>query len=279
MTILVTGATGNIGSQVASDLVARGLDVRRLVRDPDKAQDLPGSTTAQGDYADRASLDHAMADVETAFVVSASGEPLRRAKLHGNVIDAAAAAGVKRIVYLSFQGASATSPFPYSADHLLTEAHLRQTGLDWTILRDSNYQDVLPFLADKEGVIRSPDAGAGAAWVARSDVARCAAAVLANEGYSNHRFDITGPETISLRAAVARLAALTGKAYRYESETYQAGRARLLASGASPWQAELWLGSYLAMGTGELAPVSDAVRELTGRDPLSIEKNGDAFRS
>ncbi|WGF89490.1 SDR family oxidoreductase [Marinivivus vitaminiproducens] len=269
---LVTGASGHIGGRVARLLAQRGAPVRRLMRQAGSTPDLPGSTVAIGDYGDRASLARAMDGVDTVFLASAGAPPLKRAALHGNVMDVAAGAGVKRLVYLSFQGASATSPFPYSADHLLSEAHLKQSGLAWTILRDSFYQDLIPTLPDAEGVIRDPGGDGKVAWVARDDVARTVAAVLLDDRHAGHSYDVTGPEALSLEEAVARLAAAKGGVPSYRRETLEEGRAWRAATGAAAWEVEVWLGSYLAMGTGELARVSGAVREITGRDPVPLAK-------
>lgn len=271
MTILVTGATGNIGGRVAALLAERGLPIVRLARDPSRLPELKGSRAVAADYGDRAALDGAMQGIDTVFLASAGAAPFDRARLHGNVIDAAAAAGVKRLVYLSFQGASATSPFPYSADHLLSEAHLRQSGLAFTIMRDSFYLDLLPELADAEGVIRSPGGAGAVAWVSREDVARTIAAVLTGNGHENRTCDVTGPESFSLAEACARLAALTGSGPTYRAETLEEGRGWRAATGAKTWEVDVWLGSYLAMGSGELATVSDTVRSITGTPPQSLE--------
>lgn len=271
MTILVTGATGNIGGRVAALLAARGLSVRRLARDPSRLPELARSEAVAGDYGDRAALDVAMRGIDTVFLASAGAAPFARARLHGTVIDAAAAAGVRRLVYLSFQGASATSPFPYSADHLLSEAHLRQSGLAFTIMRDSFYLDLLPELADADGVIRSPGGADAVAWVSREDVARTVAAVVAESGHENRTYDVTGPESFSLAEACARLAALTGAGPTYRTETVEEGRAWRAARGAAAWEVDVWLGSYLAMGSGELAAVSDTVRLITGTPPETLE--------
>jgi uncharacterized protein YbjT (DUF2867 family) len=271
MTILVTGATGHIGARVAELLSQQGLPVRRLARDPARAPVLEESEIVQGDYADRRALAEAMRGVETVFLASAGAAPMKRAALHGTVMNVAAQSGVRRLVYLSFQGASATSPFPYSADHLLSEAHLKQSGLAFTILRDSFYLDLLPELADDDGVIRSPAADGKVAWVAREDVAQVVAAVLAGDGHDGKTYDVTGPDAMSLAEAVARLAALTGNGPRLEPETLEAGRAWRAATGAPEWEVDVWLGSYLAMGTGELSQVSDTVPALTGRPASSLE--------
>lgn len=272
--ILVTGASGHVGGRVAQLLADCGTPVRRLVRDPDKVSELAGSEVAIGDYGDAGALAAAMEGVERVFLASASGAPMKRAALHGNVMNAAASAGVKRLAYLSFQGASATSPFPYSADHLLSEAHLKQSGLAWTILRDSFYQELIPTLADAEGLIRDPGGLGKVAWVAREDVAQAIVAVLLDEAHAGRTYDLTGPEALSLEEAAHRLAPLNGDFPRYQRETLTEGRAWRAATGAADWEVDVWLGSYLAMGTGELASVSDAVRMITGREPLRLDKRG-----
>lgn len=270
--ILVTGATGHIGGRVAELLVQHGIAPRRLARDPGRAPDLAGSPVVAGDYSDRRALADAMADIDTVFLASAGGPPLKRAALHGNVIDAAAEAGVRRVIYLSFQGASATSPFPYSADHLLSEAHLKQSGLTYSILRDSFYLDLIPDLADEHGVVRNPGGEGLTAWVAREDVAQSVVAVLLGNGHDQRTYDLTGPEAITLKDACHRLAASAGGWPRYEPETLEQGRAWRAATGAAEWEVEAWIGSYLAMGSGELAAVSDHVQTLLGRRPMSLEE-------
>ena len=91
--------------------------------------------------------------------------------------------------------------------------------------------------------------------------------------HENSIYELTGPEAFSLSEAVRRLSMLTGKANRYEPMTYEAGQTRLLAAGAQPWQAELWLGSYPPMGAGELADVTGDVANPTGRARLSMPQN------
>lgn len=271
MTILVTGATGHVGGRIAQLLSDRAASVRRLARTPAKAPALPGASVVQGDYGDRAALDRAMRGIDTVFLASGNAPPLKRAGLHGNVIDAAAKAGVRRLVYLSFQNASATSPFPYSADHLLTEAHLKQSGVAWTILRDSFYLDLLPDLIAADGTIRGPASTGEVAWVAREDVAQVAATVLLDDAYAGRTLDVTGPEAFGLADAAARLSKLTGRTIRYENETVEEGRAWRAASGAPDWEVDVWLGSYLAMASGELAACSTTVADVTSRMPQSLE--------
>ena len=271
MTILVTGATGHIGGRVAEILVERGAAVRRFARDPAKAPKLGEAPVVRGDFADPASLAAAMDGIDTVFLVSAVGPPLKRARLHGNVIDAAAAVDVHRLVYLSFQSASATSQFPYSAAHLLTEAHLRQSGLEFTNLRDSFYLDILPEMADANGTIRGPAGSGKVAWVAREDVAQVVASALTGDRHQGQTYDVTGPEAFGLEEAAKRLSALTGRAVRYEEETPEATRKSLTAIGSPDYEIDAGVGCYLAIGSGELSRTSDTVERLIGRKAMTLE--------
>ena len=139
----LTGATGRIGGRVAVRLATKGVPLRLLVRDPDRAPDLPGATPVVAPFADGDAVRAALAGVETAFMVSAS-EAADRAQQHVTFVEAAAAAGVRHLVYLSFQGASRESTFTFARDHAVTEEAIRASGMAWTFLRDSFYADFMP---------------------------------------------------------------------------------------------------------------------------------------
>jgi NAD(P)H dehydrogenase (quinone) len=97
--ILVTGATGNIGSSIAKHLERLGKQFRLLARDPDKLSDFPNADKVKGDYSDVASLSHAFTGVSSAFIVSGYAEPGERAKLHSNAFQAAQLGGVRYLIY------------------------------------------------------------------------------------------------------------------------------------------------------------------------------------
>jgi uncharacterized protein YbjT (DUF2867 family) len=134
--IAVTGATGRLGGRVARRLAELGVDQRLLVRDPARAPALPGSHIATAEYSDRAAVRVALSGVHTVFMVSASETP-DRVQQHLAFIDAAVDAGVQRVVYVSFFGASPTATFTLARDHWATEEHLRSVGVAHTILRDN----------------------------------------------------------------------------------------------------------------------------------------------
>lgn len=269
--ILITGATGHVGRRVAEILSQRGLNLRLMGRDTAKLPKLPNSEQIGADYADPASLDKAMVSIERAFIVSGHSAPGQRAREHRNAIQAAARAGVKHLVYTSFQGASPDSQFPYSRDHYETEKYLEESGIPFTALRDSMYMDMLAEMPDGHGVIRGPADNGAAAFVSREDVAQVAATILSDADPLTGTPDLTGPEALTLDQAARRLSTITGRNLRFEDESAEVGRKWRAATGAKEWQVETWVGSYLAIAAGELAPVSDAVERIIGRQPLKLE--------
>ncbi len=270
--ILVTGATGALGGRVARLLAEQEIPMTLMVREPSRAPDLPGARVVRGDYADPRSLTEAFRGIRIAFIVSGHAEPMKRAILHGNAFTAAAQAGVEHIVYTSFQGASPESKFPFARDHHQTEKYLREAGVPFTALRDNLYQDVVPDLIDERGRLRGPSGAGRAAWVAREDVARTAVALLSNPPGESAVYDLTGPRSLDMNETVAILSKLTGRELIYEDETVEEGRAWRSTYGAPEWEVGCWLGSYEAIAAGELEQTSDAVRKLTGREPMDIEE-------
>lgn len=272
MTTLITGATGHIGRQVAELLAKDGIPLRLMARDPQRALRLPGAEVVHGDYADAGTLAAAFTGCNVAFIVSGYAAPGKRAKLHRNAIWAARDAGVEHIVYLSFQGASPTSKFPMSRDHYETEQYLRESGVSFTALRDNLYIDLIGEMFNHEGVLRGPAADGAAAFVAREDVARVAAAILRDPSGASGTYDVTGPEALTLIEVAGRLSGLTGRSLRYEPETVEEGRAWRETLDAPAWEVDTWLGSYEAIAAGELAHVSDTVAHFTHTAPRRLDE-------
>jgi NAD(P)H dehydrogenase (quinone) len=266
--IAVTGAGGGIGRRVVRAL--EGHDLRLVVRDPARAPE--GGEVAVATYADGAAMRAALHGAETVFLVSAA-ESRERVAEHFSAVDAAAAAGVRRIVYLSFMGAAPDAVFTFARDHAATEDRIRATGLEHTFLRSCMYADYVPVLADPSGVIRGPAARGRAAFVTRDDVAAVAAAVLASPaGHAGMTYDMTGPDAITLDDAAALLSAAVGRPFRYEPETLEQARESRRPSGHPEWEIEGWVTSYAAIAEGTLERVSDTVERITGHPPRSVER-------
>jgi uncharacterized protein YbjT (DUF2867 family) len=140
--LLITGASGRIARRAAALLAQQGYSLRLLTRHPQQAPAVDGAEVVRGDFAEPATLDGAFAEVSAALVISGSGKPGERAQLHRNAFEAAVRARVRHVVYLSLQGASPRSKYPYSRDHSLSEQYLAATGLPYTMLRNVFYLDM-----------------------------------------------------------------------------------------------------------------------------------------
>jgi uncharacterized protein YbjT (DUF2867 family) len=274
MTIGLTGVTGHVGSRVRELLAEAAGEPAPLVllaRTPVKVTAGPRDEVRACDFADPDGAVRALAGVDTLLMVSAS-EAADRLDQHRAFVAAAAAAGVRHIVYTSFQGAAPDCTFTLGRDHWATEEAIRETGLAFTFLRDSFYADFLPLMA-QDGVIRGP-AGAGrVAAVARDDVAAVAGVVLADpDAHAGAAYDLTGPEALTLAAAAALITEVTGSPTRYLDETLEEAYASRASYGAPDWQVDAWVSTYTAIAAGEVATVSDAVPRLTGRPATSLRE-------
>ena len=267
--IAVTGATGGVGGRVARALAARGLALRLVVRDASRAPEL-GTEVAEAQYRDGAAMRAAFDGAETVYLVSGS-ESADRVAEHFSAVGAAAAAGVRRIVYCSFMGAARDGVFTFARDHAATEERIRSAGLGHVFLRSCMYAEYVPVFASPEGVIRGPAGDGRAAFVSRDDVADVAAAVLADpEPHDGRTYDVTGAEALSLDEAASILSAAAEREVVYERETLEQARESRRPSRAPDWEIEGWVTSYAALEAGELVPPSDTVRELLGRPPRSL---------
>jgi uncharacterized protein YbjT (DUF2867 family) len=275
--IAVSGATGAIGGRVARQLADLGVKQRLIVRDASRAPALAGAEVAVATYSDAVALTAALQGVRTFFFVSAA-EAIDRLDQHRAAVNAAVAAGVERIVYLSFLGAAEDATFTLVQQHWATEEHIAASGVRWTFLRDSMYADFLPTMAGADGVIRGPAGDGRVSFVAQDDIADAAVAVLTAEetdGVSEHdglTYTLTGPEAVSLAEAAERLSRLAGKPYTYVEETLEEAWESRRAYGAPDWEVEGWISSYQAIAAGEVEAVTDDVWTLTGRRPASLER-------
>lgn len=268
--IAITGASGQIGLRVAGLLADQGVQLRLVVRQPNRAPTISSAEVAQASYEDPVAMRAAVDGIHTMFLVSAHGDP-DRVRHHMTAVDAAVAAGVERIVYLSFLAASPDATFTNGRDHFHTEAHLRAVGVRHAILRPAFYADEVPRWCSADGVIRGPAANGRVAWITRDDIAAAAAVVLLDPRDENV-YDFTGPEALTLTETAAVLSRATGRAVRFRHESLEEARASRSATGAPPWRIEGWVSSYAAIADGAMDVVSNAVRQLTGNDASSLDQ-------
>ncbi|HWH95953.1 MAG TPA: NAD(P)H-binding protein [Baekduia sp.] len=274
MTIAVTGATGSLGSGVAARLAAARVPQRLVVRDLARVKAIAGlEAVAMGPrgYRDQTALTEALGGCSTLFLVSGR-EAEQRVVEHAHAVRAAVDAGVRRVVYTSFLGAAPDAIFTFAQDHYATEQLIRESGMAWTFLRDSQYLDYVPLLVGEDGVIRGPAGEGRVAWVARDDVADVAAAVLAADdgSHDGKTYDLTGPEAQTLSWAAERLSEVCGREIRFKNEGVQEAYESRAHIDAPDFEKDGWVTSYVAVGTGEMDVVSDAVQRIAGHPPIGL---------
>jgi NAD(P)H dehydrogenase (quinone) len=273
--ILITGASGRVARRSAELLACGKRALRLMTRTPYSAPRPDRAEVVYGDFAVPSSLANAFAGVTTALIVSGFAPPGERARLHRNAFEAAAHAHVQHVVYLSLQGASPDSKYPFSRDHALSEQYLAATRVPFTVLRNAFYLDMFLEMFDAAGVIRGPSKQGRGAFVSREDCARVASAVLTAP--PGGTYEVTGPEALSLTDVARRLSVIVGRDLRYEDESVENGREWRSRLGAPAWRVELSLGWHGAIAAGELERTSDAVLRFTGNRPLDIETYFPAF--
>lgn len=268
--LAVTGVTGVVGRLAADALADVGVPFRMIARSPERAPHYPGSVVLAASYGDAEAARAALEGVETLFMVSAAEDAERLAQ-HRAFVDAAAAAGVRHIVYTSFFGASPTATFTLARDHAATEGFIREAGIAHTFLRDNLYLDFTENMVGDDDVIRGPADSGRAAMVARADVARVAAEVLQHpEDHRDVTYDLTGPEELSFAEVAETLGSHLGRPITFHDETIEEAYESRRRWEAPQWQYDAWVSTYTAVAAGELAGVTDHVERVTGRRPLSL---------
>jgi NAD(P)H dehydrogenase (quinone) len=270
--IAVTGATGELGGRVARRLAERGVPLRLVVRDPERAPAVDGAEVAvSAGYHDADAMAEAVRGCDTVFLVSGRESP-NRLDEHKSAVDAIASSGAERIVYTSFANASPDTAFILGRQHHYTEEHIRASGLEYTFLRDNLYLDFVPFFATPEGVIAAPAGDGAAAFVARDDVADVAAVVLTEAGHHGQAYTLTGARAYTLTDAAEITSRTIGRRVVYEPETIDEAYASRAHYGAPDWEVEGWVTSYVAVARSELDTVTDVVPRLTGHPAMQLEE-------
>ena len=239
--ILVTGATGIAGSQVVRALLEERQDVRAFVRDRVKARGLFGDSVelAEGDFADRRSLRAALEGVADVFL-SGADDP-RRVEWETAAIDAAAAAGVRRIVKLSSLVAEPGAPVAFWDWHGQIEQHLLKSRVAAVVLRSSFFMSNLLAAAEQvalEGRLYAPAGEARIAMIDPRDVGAAAAAVLATAGHEGKTYVLTGPQAITYAEIAAALTAATASEVEFIDLSAEDARLGMIEAGLPEFVAE-----------------------------------------
>jgi uncharacterized protein YbjT (DUF2867 family) len=272
--ILITGATGHVGSGVVTELLDRGVRPRILVRDPERVPEAwlespTGIDVAVGDFEDPASLDAAMAGVSRVFLTSSDGPD--KVAHETAAIDAALRADVDRVVKLSAMHAEAGSPLPAFDWHGRIEGHLATRGVPHVLLRPAFFMENLLMVAAGValGQLAGPVAGNRVSMVAVADVAASGAAALLAETV-RPAYVLTGPAAVTFTEVAAALARAIGRPVDFVDLTPEQARPRFAGAGHPDWLVRQLSGVFGLIRRGGFDHVADGVPVLTGRPATSV---------
>ena len=282
MSIVVTGATGQLGRHVLEALLERGVAAGNIVaagRSVAKLADFVerGVRVQPMDYADAGSVAAALKGATRVLLISGS-EVGQRVDQHRTVIEAAKAEGVELLAYTSIANADTTSML-LADEHKATEALLRESGVPFVLLRNGwyleNYTEQLPGTLAQGAVAGSAGDGK-VSGAARADYAQAAAAVLVADGQAGKVYELGGDEAFSMADLAAEISAATGKAVSY-NDLPAGDYAELLASVGVPEAfAEILADSDMGIARGDLLVSTGDLRRLIGRPTTSL---GQAVRA
>jgi NAD(P)H dehydrogenase (quinone) len=278
-TLFVTGASGHLGRRVVELLLEK--DAGKIVagtRKPEKLADLAarGVTVRHADFEDAKGLETALAGMDRVLIISSDAidRPGRRLTQHKTAVAAAVKAGVKHAIYTSMPNPE-TSPVVFAPDHLGTEEALAASGMSYTILRNCWYTDFLiPALAPAvaSGTLTAATGQGAAPYVTREDCAHAAAAALASTDTSNRTWNITGPAVVTWTELAKLAAELTGRLVTYVPVDVAERTAQLIAMGTPEPIAKMLVSGQLAVAQGKMGTATAVVKELTGREPMSVRE-------
>lgn len=282
--ILLTGATGQVGSVATAALVAAGAQVRALVRRPTEFAGVEGVQVVLGNFGDDSSLAGALAGVDAMLLAGRDGPD--SVAQNRRVLAHARRAEVRHIVKLSAIGASPESPIALMREHHEIDKEIRKGPADWTLLKPHLYMQNLLRAADavrREGRLAAPMGRDRFPLVDARDVGAAAAVVLDDPAaHAGKAYALTGPVALSYDEVATALAAVAGHAVAYEPVTPEDFESRLLAAGIPDWRAFDLARIASAYSAAENA-VSPDLPMLLGRKPRSLaqflEDHRNAFSS
>ena len=268
--LLVTGATGNVGSRVVQVLQERGVPVRAFMRDHGKAQTMPGDGVelAVGDFGDPESVRRSMEGVEGVFL-ACSNQP-RQVEYETRVIDAAREAGVRRIVKLSALGAEIGAPVAFWDWHARIEEHLQSSGIPSVVLRPGF--SMANLLASAEtvqytGKLFVPAGEAGISMVHPQDVGAAASVALIGDGHEGETYTLTGPEAITFEGVAEHLSEAVGREIECLNVPDEAALQGMIEQGIPEFVAAQIVAVFGVLRGGGQERTTGTVQSMTGREP------------
>ncbi len=272
MTILITGATGDVGSRVARQLIAQGIRPRILVRSAEKAQAVFGQSAeiCVGDFGEPASIRAAMRGVHTLFLVNVGPEIPQRDE---GVATIARKEEVRRIVKLS--SLDVQLGLAIGAWHEKGEAAIRASGVPFTFVRPTGFMSNLLAWAHPiktEGIVRSSTGNGRRPFIHSEDIAAVSVAALLDEEYAGRILSVTGPKALTFGDATQIIAQAIGKELVYRTISDEEAGERYSRISDSPEETAAHVALWRAIREGRLAATTDEVEKILGREPISLDQ-------
>ena len=268
--ILVTGATGNVGASVVAELATKGESVRAFVRDADRAAERLGKDVelSVGDYEDPSAIATAVEGVDALFLSSTDWPG--KVEFETSVIDAAKAAGVRKIVKTSTVGAEPGAALPPFDWHGQIEKHLQASAIPAVVLHSYFYMTNLLAAAEpvrQMGKLFAPAAGAKIAMIDPRDTGVVGAAALTTDAYDGQTLELSGSEAITYDQVAHDLSGATGKTIEFVDIPDEAAREAYVGAGLPEWLVTHLSALFPLLRNGLIAQPTDTVHSVTGRDP------------
>ena len=267
--ILITTPNGKVGSEIAKTLLTQGQNVRLGAHSVQKAQTaFPQAEVVPFDFDDEDKVRAALEGVEALYLASpgdAEAAPVNR------VIDLAKEAGVGRIVRLSAMGVE-------HGDNPLhdVEKHLKASGVGYTLLKPNwfmqNYSTLYAESIRTQNTFAEPAGDAKTGFIDARDIAAVGVKALTEAGHHAQAYDLTGARAYTRSEVAEVLSQATGKTVTYEPLTDEAFQAGMTSAGAPAAYVRLMTGLYEGVRAGHTADVTDTVKQVTGRAPISLEQ-------
>src|SRR5213080_2014107 len=281
--VLVTGATGTIGRDVAKRLSEGGVSVRAGIRDQAKARkELADIVLIPFDFENEKTFSGALEGVEKVFLLP----PLlpNQLELMNRFVDAAKRAGVGHIVKLSAIGIDDETQPTAIKWHGASERHIRESGVAFTFLRPNSFmQNFITYFPPRNGAIYLPWGNGTASFVDARDIASVAAKALTSDGHGGRIYTLTGPATLGIAEVALILSEVAGREFKYVDVPEAAARDGMLQARVPPWQAELVLELHAINKQNRWSAVTSDVEKVTGTPPTDFAQfardHADKFRS
>src|SRR5437899_5535933 len=269
--VLVTGATGTIGRDVAKRLSEEGVSVRAGVRDQAKARKQFGADIALApfDFENEKTFSAVLEGIEKVFLLP----PLlpNQLELMNVFVDAAKHAGVGHIAKLSAIGIDDETQPTAVKWHGANEQHIRESGVAFTFLRPNSFmQNFFTYFPPRNGAIYLPWGNGTASFVDARDIASVAAKVLTSAGHEEKIYTLTGSATLGIAEVAPILSEVTGREFQYIDVPEAAARDGMLQAGVPQWQVELVMELHAVNKQNRWSAVTSDVEKVTGAPPTDF---------